>query len=143
MSLSQPSHVALMLCFSPFHANSARTTRVSPQLVETFCRPSEQPFATLRILLQRPKYPPSDGLSSLSFAPLSSPYPNKLPKHHLLRQTLLPHTCATNRANNILRLRTIAYVPSESVQASASAYVRVWPSRFRFRHPRHRKSMEW
>ena len=64
-----------------------------PLPVETICRPSVQHFATLGTPFQRPTYPPSGAPPSPSLAPLSSPTPNKLSKHHLLWQTTLPHTC--------------------------------------------------
>ena len=80
MALPRPWRVALQLCVSPFHAISARTTRLPPLLVETICRPSEQPFATLRISSQRQTYAPSDVPTSPSLAPSSSPYPQQAPR---------------------------------------------------------------
>ena len=50
--------------------------------------------------IDRHIFPPSDDPSSISLAPLSSPYPQQLTKHHPLWQTLLPHTCYESSKQN-------------------------------------------
>lgn len=69
------------------------------------------------------------------------------PPTSYLNITLCGRRCspirATHLAKNILLLRTDALMLSESVLVSASAYERLWLSRFRFRRPRHCRSMTW
>ena len=79
-------------------------------------------------------------LTSDRNAALSSAYPR--PKRHPPQQASSIMR-ATKLADNILSLRAIASMLSESVLASALAQDTAWSSRFRFHEQRHRRSMGW
>ena len=61
-------------CYFRIKNSAASSTR------RTICRPSEKPFATLRISFRRPTYPHSGAPISPSLVSLSSPYPQQAPQ---------------------------------------------------------------
>ena len=100
------------------------------ETVHTICRPSEQPFATLRTPFQRPTYPHSGVPTSPSLTLGSSSYPQQAPQTSSSGKALLCHTCYESRKQYPPIAHYRLYNLGSCLFASASAYDKVWSSPF-------------